>query len=48
MWLKVNGEIRQSGDPIMSAPPSGVGPVKRGDKLHGHVAGVGDLQLAVI
>ncbi|MEQ8816686.1 MAG: hypothetical protein RLO51_13230 [Thalassobaculum sp.] len=29
-------------------PPSGVGPVKRGDKLHGHAAGVGDLRLAVV
>ncbi|MEQ8816690.1 MAG: fumarylacetoacetate hydrolase family protein [Thalassobaculum sp.] len=73
VWLKINGETRQSGDLnqliwkvpemiaflselfelkagdlIMSGTPSGVGPVKRGDKLHGHVAGVGDLQLAVI
>ena len=38
----------KAGDLIMSGTPSGVGPVKRGDKLHGHVAGVGDLQLAVI
>ena len=73
VWLKINGETRQSGDLnqliwkvpemiaflselfelkagdlIMSGTPSGVGPVKRGDRLHGHVAGVGDLQLAVI
>ena len=73
VWLKINGETRQSGDLnqliwkvpemiaflselfelkagdlIMSGTPSGVGPVKRGDKMHGFVAGVGDLQLAVV
>ena len=35
------------GDLIMSGTPSGVGPVQRGDILHGHVAGVGDLQTHV-
>lgn len=35
------------GDLIMSGTPSGVGPVHRGDKLHGHVAGVGDLHCIV-
>ncbi len=35
------------GDLIMSGTPSGVGPVQRGDVLHGHVAGVGDLQTQV-
>lgn len=73
VWLKINGETRQSGDLnqliwkvpemiailsglfelrpgdlIMSGTPSGVGPVRRGDKLHGFVAGVGELQLAVV
>ncbi len=33
----------QPGDVIMSGTPAGVGPVKRGDKLEGHVDGVGDL-----
>jgi len=28
---------------IMSGTPAGVGPVKAGDKLEGHVDGVGDL-----
>ena len=33
----------QSGDLIFSGTPAGVGPVKPGDRLEGHVAGVGDL-----
>ncbi len=33
----------QPGDIIMSGTPAGVGPVQRGDKLEGHVDGVGDL-----
>jgi fumarylpyruvate hydrolase len=73
IWLKVNGETRQSGnldqmiwkipemisylsglfelkagDLILSGTPSGVGPVKRGDVLHGHVEGVGDLHTKVV
>lgn len=31
------------GDIIMSGTPAGVGPIKPGDKLEGHVDGVGDL-----
>lgn len=31
------------GDLIMSGTPAGVGPVKAGDRLEGHVDGVGDL-----
>ena len=31
------------GDLIMTGTPSGVGPVRRGDHLEGHVDGVGDL-----
>ena len=31
------------GDLIMSGTPAGVGPVQRGDKLQGHVDGVGEL-----
>jgi fumarylpyruvate hydrolase len=71
--LKVNGEVRQSGDLnqmiwkipemisylsdffelaggdiIMTGTPSGVGPVKAGDVLEAHVAGVDDFVLRVI
>jgi fumarylpyruvate hydrolase len=38
----------QPGDLIMTGTPSGVGPVKRGDKLEGHVAGVCNLKVNVI
>ena len=33
----------QPGDLIFSGTPAGVGPIKPGDKLEGHVEGVGDL-----
>lgn len=33
----------RAGDLIMSGTPAGVGPVRAGDKLEGHVDGVGDL-----
>ena len=33
----------EAGDLIYSGTPAGVGPVKAGDKLEGHVDGVGDL-----
>jgi fumarylpyruvate hydrolase len=33
----------RAGDVIMSGTPAGVGPVKAGDRLEGHVDGVGDL-----
>jgi fumarylpyruvate hydrolase len=33
----------RAGDVIMSGTPAGVAPVKAGDKLEGHVDGVGDL-----
>lgn len=35
----------QPGDLIFSGTPSGVGPVHKGDKLEGHVEGVGDLTI---
>ena len=40
--------VLQAGDIILTGTPSGVGPVKRGDKIHGHVEGVGDLKLSVV
>jgi fumarylpyruvate hydrolase len=36
------------GDLILSGTPAGVGPVSRGDVLHGHVDGVGDLHCKVV
>jgi fumarylpyruvate hydrolase len=70
IWLKVNGEVKQTGDLAMqiwtvpeqivylsnlitlqpgdlifSGTPAGVGPIKSGDKLEGHVDGVGDLSI---
>ena len=33
----------RAGDLIMSGTPAGVGPIKAGDRLEGHVDGVGDL-----
>ena len=36
----------QPGDLIFSGTPAGVGPVKPGDRLEGHVDGVGDLAVA--
>ena len=36
----------RAGDLIMSGTPAGVGPVKPGDRLEGHVDGVGDLSVA--
>ncbi|MEO7152931.1 MAG: fumarylacetoacetate hydrolase family protein, partial [Burkholderiaceae bacterium] len=36
----------QPGDLIFSGTPAGVGAVKAGDKLEGHVDGVGDLSFS--
>ena len=72
IWLKVNDEVRQTGDlnqmiwktsemisilstlftlqpgdVILTGTPSGVAAIERGDKMHGHVAGVGDLHVRV-
>ncbi|MFZ2651425.1 MAG: fumarylacetoacetate hydrolase family protein [Burkholderiaceae bacterium] len=69
--LKVNGQVRQTGDLAMqiwsvpeqisylsnlitlqpgdlifSGTPAGVGPIKPGDKLEGHVDGVGELTIS--
>jgi len=37
-----------AGDLIMTGTPSGVGSVQRGDRLHGHIKGVGDLKTTVV
>ena len=36
------------GDIILSGTPSGVGAVSRGDVLHGHIDGVGDIEVRVV
>jgi fumarylpyruvate hydrolase len=36
----------RAGDLIYSGTPAGVGPVNRGDRLEGHVDGVGDLSIS--
>jgi fumarylpyruvate hydrolase len=36
------------GDAIMTGTPAGVGAVKRGDRLAGHVDGVGELDVSVV
>ncbi len=38
----------KAGDLIFSGTPAGVNAIQRGDQLHGHVDGVGDLKLAVV
>jgi fumarylpyruvate hydrolase len=73
IWLKVNDELRQSGDlnqmiwktsemisilstlftlqagdVILTGTPAGVGPIQRGDKMHGYIAGVGELGVQVV
>jgi fumarylpyruvate hydrolase len=37
-----------AGDLIFTGTPAGVGAVKRGDRLKGHIDGVGDLELSVV
>jgi len=36
------------GDLILSGTPSGVAAVKRGDVMHGHIDGVGDIEVRVV
>jgi fumarylpyruvate hydrolase len=36
------------GDLIMTGTPAGVGPVVRGDVMHGGVAGVGEITVEVV
>jgi fumarylpyruvate hydrolase len=38
----------KAGDIIMTGTPSGVGAIVKGDKLHGHVDGLGDLMVEVV
>jgi fumarylpyruvate hydrolase len=38
----------KGGDLIFTGTPAGVGAIKRGDRLKGHVDGVGDLEVAVV
>ena len=35
------------GDLIFTGTPAGVGAVAKGDALHGHIDGVGDLKISV-
>jgi fumarylpyruvate hydrolase len=37
-----------AGDLIMTGTPAGVGKVERGDVLHGHIDGIGDLRVRVV
>ena len=37
-----------AGDLIFTGTPAGVGPIARGDVMHGHVDGVGDLHVRVV
>ncbi len=38
----------KAGDLIFTGTPSGVGAIKKGDRLKGHVDGVGDLEVTVV
>jgi fumarylpyruvate hydrolase len=38
----------KAGDLIFTGTPAGVGPTKKGDRLKGHVDGVGDLEIVVV
>jgi fumarylpyruvate hydrolase len=46
-YLSTLFELKK-GDLIFSGTPSGVGAIKKGDVMHGHVDGVGDLKVEVI
>jgi fumarylpyruvate hydrolase len=38
----------RAGDLIFTGTPAGVGAIKRGDRLKGHIDGVGDLEVSVV
>jgi fumarylpyruvate hydrolase len=38
----------KAGDLIFTGTPAGVGAIRKGDQLHGHVDGVGDLEVTVV
>ena len=38
----------KAGDLIFTGTPAGVGAIKKGDKMKGHVDGVGDLEVTVV
>jgi fumarylpyruvate hydrolase len=38
----------KAGDLIFTGTPSGVGAVKKGDRLRGHIDGIGDLEVTVV
>jgi fumarylpyruvate hydrolase len=38
----------RAGDLIFTGTPAGVGAIKRGDRLKGHIDGIGDLEVSVI
>lgn len=46
-YLSSLWELR-AGDLILTGTPAGVGAVQKGDRLHGHVDGVGDLIVEVV
>jgi fumarylpyruvate hydrolase len=46
-FLSTLFELR-AGDLIMTGTPAGVGAIVKGDRMHGHVAGVGDIEVGVV
>jgi fumarylpyruvate hydrolase len=38
----------RAGDVLLSGTPAGVGAIQRGDLMHGHIDGIGDLEVRVV
>jgi len=38
----------RAGDVLLSGTPAGVGAIRRGDLMHGHIDGIGDLEVRVV